>query len=145
MNWGYKILTVIIVFVVGMLGMVYISMRQTNEMLDENYYVREKHFQSLIDGQKALQKIQTQPLIVQNDSQVTVQLPDSSFGNISEASVAFLKPDNQKLDISYELKPDFAGKYNIDKTSLTKGMYKVRVKWNNGDQLYYSDDNFYVL
>lgn len=145
MNWGYKILIVIIVFVASMLTMVYISMQQTNDMLDENYYVREKQYQTLIDGQKALQKIQTQPLIVQNDSQLTVQLPDSSFDNISEASVAFLKPDNQKLDISYELKPDPAGKYNIDKTSLTKGMYKVRVKWTNSGQLYYSDDNFYVL
>lgn len=145
MNWGYKILIVIIVFVVGMLSMVYISMQQTNDMLDENYYVREKQFQSLIDAQKALQKIQTQPLVVQNDNQVTVQLPDSSFDNISEASVDFLKPDNQKLDISYKLQPDVAGQYNIDKTSLTKGMYKVRVKWTNAGQLYYSDDNFYVL
>lgn len=145
MNWGYKILTVIILFVAGMMSMVYLAMRQTNDMLDENYYVQEKQYQSLIDGQKALQKIQQQPLIVQNDNQVTVQLPDSSFDKISDATIHFLKPDNQKLDVSYELKPDASGQYHINKSVLAKGMYKVRVKWTNGGQLYYSDDNFYVL
>ena len=44
MNWGYKILFVIILFVVGMVGMVIVAFKQSNEMLDTNYYERELQY-----------------------------------------------------------------------------------------------------
>jgi hypothetical protein len=145
MNWGYGILIVIILFVVGMSSMVFISMQQTNEMLDENYYVEEKKYQSLIDAQTALKSIQEQELLVQNGQEVKVQLPVNSFGDISDASINFIKPDNQKLDVEMKLLPDDSGRFLISKTNLVKGVYKVRVKWSNEGQLYYSDDEFIVL
>lgn len=145
MNWGYRILIVIIVFVTGMLSMVFIASRQTNEMLDENYYVEEKKFQSLIDAQTSLKSIQEMPLLVQNDSEVTVQLPPSSFDQIQDAQIHFLKPDNQKLDVNFEILPNSEGQFAISKSELAKGVYKVRVKWTNDQQMYYSDEQFYVM
>lgn len=145
MNWGYKILVVIIVFVVGMMTMVYISMQQTNDMLDENYYVQEKKYQSLIDAQAALKKIQTTPLLEQDEQVVKIQMPASSYENAKDASIQFLKPDNQKLDVEMAFEPNDSGQYSISKSQLVKGVYKVRVKWSNEGTLYYSDDNFYVM
>jgi len=145
MNWGYKILTTIIIFVVGMLGMVYISMRQTNEMLDDNYYTREQEYQTLLDAEKALNALLRAPLIVQDDSEVTIQLPEDTFEQLQNGSVVFLKPDDKSKDASFVLSPDASGKYKIGKSGLARGMYKVRVKWENGSRLFYSDDNFFIL
>lgn len=145
MNWGYRILVVIILFVVGMVSMVYVSMQQTNDMLDDNYYVEEKKFQSLLDAQEALKSIQQKPLLVQNDTEVTIQLPSQSYDDIQDAYVHFIKPDNQKLDVKFDFTPDEEGHFNISKSDLVKGVYKVRVKWYNADKMYYSDDNFYVM
>ena len=124
--------------------MVYVAMKQTNEMLDENYYVREQEYQSLIDGAHALQSIQTEPLIKQNSQYLIIHLPENSFDDLQDAEVNFIKPDNEKLDISFPLEPNQDGECNIDKTELTKGVYKIRVKWKNGDQQYYSDENLYI-
>jgi len=124
--------------------MVYVAMQQTNEMLDENYYVREQEYQSLIDGAEALRSIQTEPLIHQNNEYLTIQLPENSFANIQDGEVSLIKPDNEKLDVLFPLEPDSNGTFHVDKSKLTKGVYKVRVKWINTDQQYYSDENLYV-
>ena len=144
MNWGYKILIVIIVFVVGMLSMVYISMQQTNEMFDENYYAQELQFQSLIDAQNALNKIRTEPLIIQDPQFITVNLPSTTFEKIQNGTIDFLKQDSQKEDKKYSLAPDTNGLFQVQKSDLTKGVYKVRVKWTNQNQLYYSDENIFI-
>jgi hypothetical protein len=144
MNWGYKIAIVILVFVVGMLSMVYISMQQTNEMFDENYYAQELKYQSLIDAQNALNKIRTEPLFYQDPQTLTVQLPITSFESIQDGSIDFLKQDNQKDDLKYVLIPDSNGKFQVQKSELQKGVYKVRVKWTNQNQLYYSDESIFI-
>ncbi|HUH74253.1 MAG TPA: FixH family protein [Chitinophagales bacterium] len=144
MNWGYKIFLVIIVFVVGMLSMVYIAMQQTNEMFDENYYVQEMKYQSLIDAKKALNAIQTEPIIQQDQQFVTIQLPATSFENIEEGSVNFLKQDNKIHDLKYKLTPDSTGRFLVQKSEFKRGMYKIRVEWNNQKSHYYSDENIYI-
>ncbi|MCO5249033.1 MAG: FixH family protein [Chitinophagales bacterium] len=145
MNFGYKILITLVLFVTMMLGMLYISMQQTNETLDDNYYVREQEYQKLIDAEIALQKIRTQALVDQSQSQVIVQLPKNSFQHIQNGQIEFLKPDNQSLDVQFKLEPDENGAYYIDKQNLVKGVYKIRVKWENDGQMYYDDNNFQVL
>lgn len=144
MNWGYKIAVVIIVFVIGMLSMVYISMQQENEMFDENYYAQELQYQSLIDAKNALNQIKTDPLIIQDQQLVTIQLPVTSFEKIQEGTIDFLKQDNKKFDKKYSLAPDSNGKFLVQKSDLKKGVYKVRVKWTNQKQLYYSDENIFI-
>ena len=144
MNFGYKILITLILFVAGMLTMVGISMRQTNDMLDDNYYEREKSYQELIDAENALQEIRKHALVDQNSTQIIIHLPENSYQNIENAAVQFIKPDNQNLDISFDLIPNDEGVFLIDKSKLAKGMYKVRVKWENDTRLYYDDNNFYI-
>jgi hypothetical protein len=56
MNWGHKITIVIIVFLVGMLGMVFIALRQNNEMIDDDYYKKELAYQQVIDAKNNLLK-----------------------------------------------------------------------------------------
>lgn len=124
--------------------MVGISMRQTNDMLDDNYYEREKSYQELIDAENALQEIRKHALVDQNSTQIIIHLPENSYQNIENAAVQFIKPDNQNLDISFDLIPNDEGVFLIDKSKLAKGMYKVRVKWENDTRLYYDDNNFYI-
>lgn len=58
MNWGYKILTVIMVFITAMGTMITIAMRQKNELVDEQYYVRELQHQALIDAGRNLHALE---------------------------------------------------------------------------------------
>lgn len=144
MNWGYKILVTLILFVAGMLFMLYLAMNQTNEMLDENYYVLEQQYQGLIDANQVLEEALKEPLVQQNAQELSFHLPENTFGNIQDGVVELIRPDNQSLDASFPLTPDSLGVFSIDKETIVRGIYKIRVKWTNDDQTYYSDKNLFV-
>lgn len=124
--------------------MVYLSTPHCNDMIDENYYTLEKDYQRLIDGQNALKSAQNESLLSQNDSVIIVKLPATTYLHIQDADIKFLKPDNQKLDISFQLSPNDSGFYFIPKSQLTKGVYKVRTQWTNDSLFYYSDEKLFV-
>ena len=50
MNWGYKLIVVIAVFLIAMLAMVGVAYKQSNEMVESNYYDKEINYQSLINA-----------------------------------------------------------------------------------------------
>ena len=144
MNWGYRILVVMTVFVMGVGFMVYTAVHEDIQMLDNNYYVREKEYQSLIDAEVNLEEIRKEPLIQLNEKNLLVKLPPNSYNQIREATLECIKPDNQALDISFKMNPDTLGVFAVSKNKLTRGVYKIRVKWSNGNKMYYSDENYFV-
>lgn len=144
MNWGYKILIVIVLFIITMGGMVYVAMQQNNEMLDDHYYEREQKYQSLIDAQNRLNKVTDEKLLSQNDAQIILQVPTAICGNISQGTMHFIRNDDQSKDKIVPINPDADCKQLLDKKQFSKGMYKVRISWEFENQQYYNEDNFFV-
>ena len=58
MNWGKGLTLFIVGFMLAMLGMVYLAFKQTNEMIEDNYYDREVKYQQIIDA-----KLNLNPLL----------------------------------------------------------------------------------
>ncbi len=144
MNWGYKILTVIIVFIVGMLSMVTIAMRQTNDMVDEKYYDKEMAYQSLMTATENLQNLQATSLFSQNDTSCVLTLPEAATSNISTGTVEFLRPSDKKIDINVPLAIDASGKQYFSKKQFSNGIYKLRVKWQSATTPYYKEENIFI-
>ena len=49
MNWGHKIIAVYVVFIAGMIFLVFKSSRQNIELVTEDYYAKELVYQQKID------------------------------------------------------------------------------------------------
>ena len=49
MSWGYKILSVYIIFVVGIMVMVFKSSMQNTDLVTPDYYEKELKYQQTID------------------------------------------------------------------------------------------------
>ena len=143
MNWGYKILLVILVFIGAMATMVTIAMRQHNEMMDEQYYVRELKHQDLINAHHNLEALTQQVKITNHNGSVSIQFPASAIGNITESSIAFIRPSGKSKDRTILLSPDKNGKQNISGAILSKGLYRVRISWKNNNIPYYSEQAFF--
>jgi hypothetical protein len=144
MNWGYKITIVILLFLAGMIYMVYVAMQQTNDTLDDRYYEREKQYQELIDAQERLNAITSERLISQNDSQVIVAIPGVVCKDIKKGSISWLRYDDKQKDKEMALSPDSNCVQILDKTTFQKGMYKVRIRWEHENQLYFNETDFFV-
>ncbi len=144
MNWGHKITIVIILFIVTMLGMVFISFKQTNDMLDSNYYEKELKYQTIIDASKRLNTIQSTTLMNQNETFLTIQIPSSLTNGFQSGTAEFLKLDNEKQDKKVELKPDTSGMIQVSKTPFSKGNYKVRIDFESGGTQYYREESVII-
>lgn len=144
MNWGHSILIVIILFLVGMLGMVFYAGMQTNEMIDDNYYQKELAFQSVIDAQQNLMNVSTNNLVKQDMDEVMITFPTGTFEKLEKGSIELIRNDDQTKDIRIELTSTGYAMRSIPKNSLSKGMYRARIKWTNNNQAYYREENVYV-
>ena len=144
MNWGYKIMIVIIAFIIAMMSMVFVAFRQTNDMLDENYYEKEMNYQSLINAAQNLNLVTDSTLINQNESYVMVNIPKTLFSNFEQGNISFLRIDDKRKDVTFDFKPNEQGVLLIEKFKFTLGAYKARVKWRNLSKDYYKEQNLII-
>ncbi len=144
MNWGYKIFIVIILFIAGMFGMVYVAFKQTNEMMDSNYYDKEVHYQTKIDAAKNINEVMNGDLISLEGENMKIALPISTIHEFLKGDIEFVKQDEMKYDQTVQLTPDSNGLMNLSLAKFKHGLYKARITWHADQKEYYREQNILV-
>lgn len=144
MNWGYKILLVLVVFVGMMMYMLSIAFKSKNEMVDTNYYAKELNHQSIIDASHNLLNLNDKLKFHIGDTVLQLYIPQGAQSNIQNGHIEFLRPSDQLFDRKFELDIDSLGYQYIDKSKFIKGLYKYRISWQSNQIEYYADGNLYV-
>lgn len=144
MNWGKGITLVIILFIITMLGMVFYASKQTNEMVENNYYDKELKYQSLIDASKNLNVISTDSLIVQEENQLKVVIPNALVNGFKDGNIEFLSNDAEKKDTNIAFSPDSTGNYIIPRNDIKSGYYNARIKWVSNEKNYYREQKVII-
>lgn len=144
MNWGYKILIVILLFIAGMGTMVSIAMKQKNEMIDEHYYVKELQHQGQIDAENNLNALEENLSLEERGDMLVLSIPSASNGTITEGSVIFLRSSDQTKDRRFLLEPNKEGVQQIAKSNFIKGQYKVRISWKSDSKPYYYERTIFI-
>jgi hypothetical protein len=144
MNWGHKITIVIILFVVGMLGMVSIAMMQSNEMIDDHYYQKELEFQDVIDASQNLINLTNANLVSQTINELMITLPVGSYEKLEKGNIELLRIDSKSKDVQLSIEANGWNVRTISKSTLIKGMYKARIRWTSGGKEYYKEESVFV-
>jgi len=114
MNWGHKITLVYVGFVVFMLTLVVLCIKQKDIFLvTENYYSDELAYETRIQKTRnanALGK-DLQILVKNNVDSVYLDLTKQSIGSIG--SVVFYRPSSQKMDYKIPMNLDYNGQQKI--------------------------------
>lgn len=139
MNWGHKITIVIISFILIMSGMVYVAMKQTNEMVDKNYYDKELHYQAKIDAAQELNAISKEPVFQHIPQGIRIQIPESLIQGFSKGHLELLNNSNKQNDVITNFTPDAQGQFTIDNSRLATGSYIGRIEWDNAGKHYYRE------
>lgn len=145
MNWGYKILLVIIGFIVTMLSMVYFAYKQNNEMIDTNYYEKELKYQTLIDASNNLNNVTSDTLIKQDLHGISIKIPRVLISDFIKGKIEFIKNDNEKKDIVLNFSPDTNGVFKMDLAKFSKGYYTARINWENAKTTYYREQKLNII
>ena len=144
MNWGYKIAIVYSVFVMLILGMVYMSSLQNIDLVTEEYYAEELLYQQQIDRKRNAINLLNPLTIKHEGNQLKVQFPNEFTANGVEGTLFFYKPDDKKKDNLVNISADNSGLQVIDLTDLAKGYYQLKIAWQSNGISYYQEEDIFI-
>jgi hypothetical protein len=75
LNWGMKILIAYLLFVVGMLTLVFMSSIQSKDLVSENYYEEEIQYQTTIDQSYNTNSLSSNIEVFTVNGQIQIKFP----------------------------------------------------------------------
>ena len=145
MNWGNKLLIVFALFAGMMSYMVYRCFSVPVDLVSKEYYNDEIAYQQVIDGTKNANALSGKTTITENQSNISIQLPEEMRKRTIKGKILFYCPSNLDNDKKIELITDTNGKQDIDSKKVTKGKYTVKIDWTDNNKLYHVEQPLTVL
>lgn len=136
MNWGWRITIFLTLFIGFIMSMVIYSFSTTNDLVSEDYYNQEIQYQQNIDAQKnALFLANEVTLVIENKS-IVLTFPSNFSQVIEKGDITFYRPDNAKLDKSFDLNLNELNKQFIPKADIVRGFYNVTIQFVSDKKTY---------
>lgn len=130
MNWGKSIVLVYILFVAGILFLVYKSSQTKLNLVSTDYYQKEIKYQDEIDAKDRAAKSNLLLVVsVMNDS-LCLKIPTDK-GGVASGIVEFYCPQFPENDCNFTLTSNETGEWKFPKKKLANGRYEVTAKWEN--------------
>ena len=120
MNWGWRITIFLTCFIAFILSMVVYSFYTTNDLVAEDYYNQEIHYQMNIDAQKNALELSKEVQLTSETEVVKIQFPNDFNINYTDGEISFYRPDDAKLDQKFSLKLSDSNTQTFDKRTYSR-------------------------
>lgn len=139
MNWGSWIVVSFILFAFGTFAMIYISMNQRVDLVTDDYYEKELRYQDHIEVVRNTNALDGRVSLSFAPSSVTISYPNIDAPSKYSGAVMFFRPSDKTLDFSRPVDVDSMYRQTIATERLVRGMWRVKISWNVGEQQYYTE------
>lgn len=136
MNWGYKILIVYLVFVAGIVLMVFKSSMQKTDLVTTDYYAKELKYQDKIDAVHRTEGLSSQPVYEIENNKMTIHFPKDFIGKQISGDVLLYCPSDENRDIKQLFNQDNTD-LDITLPSDNTGQYELQINWQSNDGMKY--------
>lgn len=144
MSWGNKILITFLVFVAGMLYLVYRSMKTEFDLVEKDYYKKELVYQDVIDGTNRANQLSSAVSIRQNENGLLLTLPVEMKNKKPEGEILFYYPSDAKKDKHVKLQAGENATQLIPVTNIYPAAYIVKINWTAGNNKYFVEKHINV-
>lgn len=136
MNWGYKILTVYLVFVLGILFMVFKSSTQKTDLVTADYYGEELKYQHKIDENNNTAALSETVKYTYANNVLKILFPNDFTGKKLNGNLVMYCPADEKKDISmpFTTQSDFI---ELQMPAESKGLFEIHLSWTADGTNYY--------
>lgn len=142
-NWGYKIIFIYTVFVLGILTMVFLSAKENRDLVSENYYAEEIAYQKLIDQSSKTAALSAPVELIASAGQLIIELPKEFDGLQANGEWTLYYAADKARDIAGNIHTEI-GKYSIVVPNDATGQYLFKIHWKTGDKEYYFEKNIFL-
>ncbi len=143
MNWGYKILTVYIVFVLGILFMVFKSSSQNTDLVTTDYYAKELRYQEKIDEAGRVAVLSAPVSCELKNNELVIIFPRDFNGRKLTGVAVLYCPADEDKDVTKDfVVQDSAVIINVPE--VNKGLHELHLSWKDGEVTYYLEKKIFL-
>jgi len=137
MNWGHGLMIFFGAFVLFMISLVVICMKQDNiHLVTQNYYEEEIKYQQQIDKIANAKALDYDALDYKAENRtVNLVLPQGAEGVLH-----LFRPSDARLDQKFAVKMQDNDALSIDLAHLQAGYWKMKLSWQEGDTEFYLEE-----
>ena len=143
MNWGYKILVVYIVFVLGILFMVFKSSTQKTDLVTTDYYAKELKYQQKIDEINRVTALSTPVKYEIKDNELIIVFPKDFSGKQLIGEAVLYCPSDENKDVKKNFSVQDAPVI-VPVPAGNKGQYELHLSWKDGTVTYYFEKKLFI-
>jgi hypothetical protein len=143
MNWGYKILVVYGVFVVGIMFLVFKSSNQKMDLVTSDYYGKELKYQQIIDQSKRVSDLTDTIRYEIKGNDLLVHFPKDFAGKSISGTVELYYPADENKD----MKQDFSlldSVFSMSISTANKGLHELHITWKADGKDYYYEKKIII-
>jgi hypothetical protein len=143
MNWGYKIMIFYLIFVAGIILLVYKSSTQNQDLVTPDYYKKELAFQQTIDSKERVNMLSSTPQISLDNKTISIKLPKEMSGVMVEAVVSLYCPSNKDNDFQTIVNTS-KGLLEVPIANNCKGNFDLHLQWTAANKEYYYENKLFI-
>lgn len=145
-NWGTGIVIAFALFMTFILYFVFevqSNSKYDNDLVVEEYYKHDSHFQDEMARVQNAQDLQQKPLIAYHEDGVEIVFPTTFENDKVKGNILLYRPSNKKFDFNTQIVLTNSALL-IPKNKLIKGRWDVNMEWQYGGKKYLSKEVIYV-
>ncbi|MCB0722636.1 MAG: FixH family protein [Ignavibacteriae bacterium] len=142
MSWGTKIILSFVVFMTGMLAMVFYVFNLKMDLVEDNYYEQDLKYQEHINTLEKTLKDRENLQIVKKAGSIDIQFPEQ--GSTPGGEIFFYRPSDAGKDFKINISPDVKRMQNVSTSNLDPGIWKIQVTWYSDNQKYYKEERVFI-
>jgi len=143
MNWGYKILIVYAVFILGIVSMVVKSSTQNTDIVTTDYYAKELKYQQRIDEMKRVSALSVPVEYAIKEQTLVIKFPKDFTGKRLSGEVVLYYPADKQKDF----KQSFSVQDELVRVPLSQsstGLYELQLSWQQDGVTYYFEKKIFL-
>jgi nitrogen fixation protein FixH len=137
MHWGNSIALVFVFFGIFIGILVVGTMRESTDLIEENYYEAEVQYQGRMEEMQRAENLIPPASLTQDSDRLIIFIPGTDLQN---GKAVFKRLDNMKLDFEANLA---AGETTLEGNGLVRGNWIVELSWETDGLRYFKKFTHY--
>lgn len=136
-------LVAMILFMLLIVTLVFMSMKQTYYLVEKDYYPKALEYQDRIDKTKNAELPGQRVEIENMGEEVVFVFPPFDPEGIS-GSITFYRPSDEGMDARFEIRADSALRQSCNVSGLPRGKYIVKLDYEADGKGYYQEETILI-
>lgn len=121
--------------------MVWIAMHSNVELVTDDYYAKELKYQDHIEAVKNSHNLAKQVTVTWHERTAIVEFPRITSAKNYSGEIFFYRPSNKSADFQLPIRIDSSYIQEISLNQNQRGMWKVKIFWQGGNEKFYHEQS----